>query len=90
MAIKIYHHNLVDGPRKIMENIKLFDDLCEVIDFQLCYIESVVYFKLNINMQNTVCKLLHQTIKFWDTVIWVEDTSSKYTMNGLAIKYNIL
>ena len=40
MAVKIYNHNLVHRPRKITENIKLFDDLSEDIDFQLCYIES--------------------------------------------------
>ena len=90
MARKIFNHNLVHGPRKITENMKLFEELSEVIPFQLCYIESVVCLKLNINMQNTVSKLLHWTIKFCDTVIWVDDTSSKYTMNGLAIKYKFL
>ena len=90
MARTIFSHNIIHGPRKIEENIRLFDKLSEMIYFQLCYIESVVCFKLDINMQNTISRLLHQTIKFWDMVLWVDDTSSKYTMNGLPIKYNFL
>ena len=90
MARKFFSHNIVHEPRKIEENLRLFDEIFEMIYFQLCYIESVVCFKLDINMQNTISRLLHQTIKFWDTVLWVDDTSSKYTVNGLPIKYNFL
>ena len=56
---KIFSHNIVHGPRKIQDNLRLFDKISEMIYFQLCYIESVVHFKLDINMQNTISRLLH-------------------------------
>ena len=53
MARKNFSHNIVHGPRKIEENFRLFDEISEMIYFQLCYTESVLHFKLDINMQNT-------------------------------------
>ena len=90
MHRKISKHNLENGPRKKEENLHLFKELCETITIQLAFIESIIHFKVDINMQNTVAKLIHRTIKFFDCVIWVDDTSSEYTSNGLPIKYNFM
>ena len=90
MHRKISKHNLENRPRKIEENLHLFKELCETITIQLAFIESIIHFKLDINMQNTVAKLIHRTIKFFDCVIWVDDTSSEFTFNGLPIKYNFM
>ena len=63
---KFQHHDLVYGPRPIADNFKMFTSLIDFIDLQLAYIETLLKFRLNVEMHDTVMRLLHQLIKFFD------------------------
>ena len=90
MTSKSQLHNLVHGPRPLKDNMKIFEELIDFMTIQLGHIYAIVVHKLDVKMQDTITRLLHRLIKFLDTVIWVNDSSSIYTKNGLPIKYNWL
>ena len=51
------HHHIIYGPRPIEENIIIFRSMVQFISLQLEYIETVVRFKLNVKMHDTISLL---------------------------------
>ena len=90
MSSKTISHYLVHGPRTIKENIKIFEELTYFISIQLAHIYAIIMHKLDGKMQDQIYKLLHRLVKFLDTVQWVDDASSKYTRNGISVKYDCI
>ena len=74
----------------IEENLKLFTKLVEFVTIQLAYISFLVKFRLDVKMQDKMTFLLHRLVKYFDWVIWIDDVTGKYTMNGLAIKMEFI
>ena len=84
---KCHYHDLVYGPRPITENVAIFTSLVDFISLQLCYIEAILRFRLNVKMHDTVTRPLHQLIKFFDKIIWDDDNTSTIFHNGVPVKY---
>ena len=87
---KFILHDLIDGPRPIKQNLELFSQLVNFVSLQLAYIHCIVKFKLNVPMEDKIMFLLHRLIKFLDRVIWLDDVTGKYTMNGLPIEMEFI
>ena len=90
MATKLNCHHLVYEPRPIQENLKLCTKLVNFVSIQLAYIRFIVKFSLDVPMQDKMTYLLHRLVKFFDHVIWLDDVTGKYTMNGLPIKMEFI
>ena len=85
---KCHYHDLAYGPRPIAENVFLFSYLMDFIDLQFSYIEAILRFRLNVKMHDTVTRLLHRLIKFFDKIIWVDDNTSAFFCNSVPVKFN--
>ena len=59
MSTKTRSHNLVHGSRPVKYNIKNFDELTYFMSIQLGHIYALVVQKLDIQMQDTIMKLLY-------------------------------
>ena len=90
VCTKFKNHDLIDGPRHIKQNLELFSQLVNFISLQLAYIHCIVRFKLHVPMQDKITFLMQRLVKFFDCVIWLDDVTGKYTMNGLPIKMKFI
>ena len=87
---KLKFHDLIYGPRPIAQNLAIFSELINFLSLQLAYIHCIVKFKLHVPMQDKVTFLLHQLVKYFDRVIWLDDVTGKYIKNGLPIKMEFI
>ena len=90
MATKLNCHHLVYGLIPIQENLKLFTKLVNFVSIQLAYIKFMVKFSLDVPVQDKMIFLLYSLVKFFDHVIWLNDVTGKYKMNGLPIKMEFI
>ena len=90
LCTKFNYHSLINGPQPIAQNLQIFSHLAQFIELQLPYVRSVIVFHLEVKMQNEMTQILHRLVKFFDCVIWLDDVTWKYTLNGLPIKYDFI
>ena len=90
MCSKLKCHNLQDGPRPILQNLELFNELVVFTQIKTQIIGSIVQTKLCHNFQDTTSRLFYCLTLFLNKVIWNNNSTSNIFRKSLKVKMQFL
>ena len=87
---KLKCHNLQAGPRPVVQNLFLFEELVVFTQIQTQIIGSIIQTKLSPAFQDTISRLFYCLTIFLNKIIWTDNCTSNTFRNGLPVKYNFI
>ena len=70
------YHNLVYGPRSVVQNMAISSHLLKFIDLQLSWVWVCTQMSNDIKLQNNAMFVYKRVIRNFDRLLWHEDVSS--------------
>ena len=92
MRSKLSCHDLINGPRPVKENLKLFKQLIVFTQIQTQLVGSIVHFDLRPHVQDQISKtnFCLTTFTFLAKIIWYDNSTTAIFRHGLPVKLNFL
>ena len=73
MRTKLSCHNLLNGPRPIRQNVKLFKELIVFTQIQTQLVGAIVHSNLTSNVQDTISRIFFHLTTFLSKIILYDD-----------------
>ena len=87
MRTKLSCHNLLNGPRPIRQNVKLFKELIVFTQIQTELVGAIV---LTPNVQDTISRIFFHLTTFLSKIILYDDCMTDTFRNSLPVKLNFI
>ena len=71
-------------------NCHIFKHLINYVSIQIAWIHAIAVFDGNLKIQKRITFVFMRVIKFFDHILYFDDITTEYTMNGLPIKLNFI
>ena len=84
------YHSLLYGPHTMATNCHILEHLINYVSIQIAWIHAIAVFDGNLKIQKRITFVFMRVIKFFDHILYFDDITTEYTMNGLPIKLNFI